>query len=96
MPKDRFISKTNSGKEEYAVSPMTFPATVADCGDVCRCYSIEAQGEKYRWIRSDPSDNSLKVSANTLDRTVYQTDSLDFSARQVGSGRDLYRSIVSS
>ena len=63
MTKDKFIHKTSSGAEEYAVSLVTFPAAPADRGNVRRSYNMKAQGVDYQWVRRDPSDISPKVSA---------------------------------
>ena len=63
IPMSTFVEKV-SGAEEYVVSLVTFSATLADCGNVLRSYTVHAQGEQYKWSRD--GDNSVKVSVKTF------------------------------
>jgi len=82
MPKDKFIRKVRSDGEEYVVYLVTFPVVTADCGYVCRSYTIQAQGEEYQWIFSDHRESLSRVSGTVFGSSrALKLISLDFSAR---------------
>ena len=95
MLKDKFICKTRSGGEVYAVSLMIFPMIAAD--RVRRRYTIQAQGEEYHWVLRDSGEGSPEVSVTASgSHRALKLISLDLSARQrVGSRNNSYCPIQS-